>query len=166
MTGRRLTRATIGDLLVYDAGTGVFRWRISRPNRAAGSVAGVRGKVGYVYISVMKQRCLAHRLAWLLMTGEWPGAQIDHVNRDRADNRWANLRAADSAQNAWNSAIVRRATGVWRHQGLIYARIKHRGVTHRSGPFPTEAAATAWYHETGRRLRGDRHTITTTEDTE
>ena len=37
------------------------------------------------------------------MTGAWPLDQLDHINRNRADNRWANLRPATASQNAVNS---------------------------------------------------------------
>ncbi len=36
------------------------------------------------------------------MTGAWPD-QIDHINGDRMDNRWANLRLATNSQNHANS---------------------------------------------------------------
>ena len=33
----------------------------------------------------------AERVAWLLQTGEWPEGEIEHINGDHGDNRWANL---------------------------------------------------------------------------
>jgi hypothetical protein len=44
-----------------------------------------------------------HRLAWLYMTGEWPTHEIDHINGDRVDNRFCNLREATASENRWNS---------------------------------------------------------------
>ena len=44
----------------------------------------------------------AHRLARLYQTGWWPPAHIDHVNLDKADNRWSNLRAATRSLNGAN----------------------------------------------------------------
>ena len=35
---------------------------------------------------------MAHHLAWLYMTGEWPEYDIKHVNGLKDDNRFSNLR--------------------------------------------------------------------------
>ncbi|WP_428999737.1 HNH endonuclease signature motif containing protein [Stenotrophomonas maltophilia] len=45
-----------------------------------------------------------HRLAWLYMTGQWPSGEIDHINHDRSDNRWHNLRDVSHQANQQNRA--------------------------------------------------------------
>lgn len=98
-------------VLDYSPATGVFTWRtrqdrdIAWNNRFSGNEAGAVITNGYRYINIMNKGHLAHRLAWLYMTGEWPKAQVDHINGDRADNRWTNLRAATSAQNGANVGL-------------------------------------------------------------
>src|SRR5690606_167269 len=47
----------------------------------------------------------AHRLAFLYMTGEMPEKVVDHINGDRSDNRWENLRCANQSQNMANVGI-------------------------------------------------------------
>lgn len=44
----------------------------------------------------------AHRLAWFYHYGEWPEGEIDHLNRNKTDNRIANLRDATHSVNVQN----------------------------------------------------------------
>lgn len=37
--------------------------------------------------------------------GEWPEGPLDHINRDRLDNRISNLRKATTADNVRNAKI-------------------------------------------------------------
>lgn len=48
-----------------------------------------------------QHKYLAHHVAWFLTHGVWP-TELDHVNRDRADNRMANLRETTRAANLRN----------------------------------------------------------------
>lgn len=90
--------------LEYDTETGLFT-RIKGVPGNKGSVGNVTGNIGdegYVVINFRGKKKKAHRLAWLYMTGDWPEKDVDHMNGDRADNRWVNLRAADDSINAQN----------------------------------------------------------------
>jgi len=99
-----LTQAELKNRLFYDPETGEFRWLVSSGGVRAGSVAGgVDKKTGYRRIRALARKYLAHRLAWLYMTGEWPAAEIDHRNLNRDDNRWRNLREASHAENMRNT---------------------------------------------------------------
>lgn len=64
-------------------------------------------KNGYIQIPVAGKLYRAHRIAWLLMTGEFPpkGKEIDHITGVRDDNRWCNLRLADRCQNNMNMGL-------------------------------------------------------------
>lgn len=150
------------DLLEYDAETGIFRWRSTNSNRAvAGSVAGTKdARKGYIYIRINGRRYLAHRLAWLYETGEWPVDLIDHRNLDTADNRFANLRQASDSDNKAN----KRPFGKYQ-KGVIFdarlrskpfaARIMVRGKFIHLGMFETEEAAGAAYAVAARHHYGE-----------
>jgi len=97
-----VTEDRIKQVLHYDPETGVFTWRCSRGRAKAGDKAGADHHSGYWRIRIDDGLHNAHRLAWLYMTGAWPVADIDHINGDRADNRFANLREATRSQNLVN----------------------------------------------------------------
>jgi len=85
----------ISDLMRYAPETGLFIWLVSRGAVKAGDVAGCTHKrSGYIYITIDGKQYLAARLAYLFMTGRFPQPTIDHINQNRADNRWENLQQA------------------------------------------------------------------------
>lgn len=99
-----LTAAYLREVLSYDPGTGLFKWlkKLNRKGRI-GDVAGHFCKrKGYALIYIDGQRYRAHRLAWLYVTGDWPALVIDHMDRNPANNAWANLRLATAVENGRN----------------------------------------------------------------
>jgi hypothetical protein len=96
-------------ILRYEPITGLFRWKITRRKHGGfvqpGDVAGTM-KDGYIQIIIDGIPWRAHRLAWLLMTGELPlpGKEIDHWNKIRSCNIWTNLRLKTRSQNNHNAA--------------------------------------------------------------
>lgn len=137
-----LTAERLRELLHYDPETGVFTWKVTLSRRAsAGSIAGAYGaNKGYTPISVLKRKYQAHRLAWLYMRGVWPPEDLDHINRDRSDNRLANLRLASRTENSQNANLKRNNTsgckgvswhiqsGRWRAHLMLNRRQIHLGL--------------------------------------
>lgn len=129
------------EAISYDAETGKMRWMV-RPiwhfadagKPAAARMAMWNGKYagraaltsrdprGYYLGRFDGKNLWAHRAAWVLHYGQWPDAAIDHINRDKGDNRIANLRLTDHSANAINSrqsdgdgrSVARNASGSWR----------------------------------------------------
>lgn len=93
-----ITQEYLKSILHYDPVTGVFR--NIRLNRVINTL-----NRGYVIINVKKFSYRAHRLAFLYMTGEWPKEDVDHINLNRSDNRWVNLRSCTHSDNAKNCKI-------------------------------------------------------------
>lgn len=159
--GKDLSLERLRDVLDYDAGTGLFRWKT--PKTAfirPGDVASNRvNSQGYVSISIDGTYYKAHRLAWLYVHGVWPIEQIDHINGRRNDNRIMNLRQAERSQNAKNRK--RNANnksgfkGVHALNGGWAAQIKVDGVRHHLGTFPTAEIAARAYAEASARLHGE-----------
>lgn len=101
-----ITREEVLALLDYDEFTGVFTWKVGRSCVKSGAEAGtvdvnVSGKT-YRYIAINGRKYLAHRLVWLVLTGKFPDAEIDHLDGNGLNNRAANLRPATRSENARN----------------------------------------------------------------
>lgn len=77
----------------------------------AGEYAGNIEARGYRSITIAGQKFKAHRIVWKWVTGEEPEKFIDHVNGNRADNRFENLKEGISTQqNACNQKLYRSNT--------------------------------------------------------
>lgn len=118
-----LTQTRLKELLHYDPETGIFINKISRGGQKVGAVSGgiMPGYCGgYIRIRLDQRRYLAHRLAWLYMTGNLPEKQIDHINHVRGDNRFSNLRESTQAENTRNASMCHLnksgKTGVYFHK--------------------------------------------------
>lgn len=154
MAAADLTAARVREVLHYDPLTGVFTWRVKTCRKVvAGTVAGCLSKAnGYVLIRIDGALHLAHRLAFLWMTGAWPKDMVDHRDGVRNNNRWGNLRNATGTLNSQNQRSARGATksgilGVtWFAQtGKWRAEIKTPGRKLSLGYFSTKDEAQAAY---------------------
>lgn len=150
-------------LLRYDPETGKLFWRERQTSmfanetrarqwnaRCAGREAlATKHGAGYKCGPVMNHLLLAHRVIFALVNGEWPDGEVDHINGDRADNRWCNLRSVSHQDNAKNRAIGRgNSSGLmgvhWNKANRCWiAEIKVDGVKHHLGSFGSKEAAFA-----------------------
>ena len=104
-----LTHDRLTELLNYDPAADVWTLAVDRAGRFAGSVVGKKpaDTTAYRGLMVDKKKYLLHRLVWFWHHKAWPDGEIDHINRDRHDNRIANLRVVTRAENSWNSKARR-----------------------------------------------------------
>lgn len=152
---KTLTQEKLKSLLDYDPETGLFTWKITRGNARNGATAGRLVNEGYTMIGVGGKEYLAHRLAWLWMTGGFPPDCIDHINRVRTDNRFSNLRLATVAENSQNMrepGNLAGVTGVCHCGNRFRARIAFKNKTIHIGLFATKSEAHAAYLEKKREL--------------
>ena len=102
-----LDPAVLRERLNYDPDTGAFTWKTRVGQRGLiGGVGGTVTKAGYIRIAIKRRAFMAHRLAWLAMTGRWP-VEIDHINQIKTDNRWSNLREVTRLENIMNTGLAR-----------------------------------------------------------
>ncbi|MGB3256072.1 HNH endonuclease [Buttiauxella gaviniae] len=127
------------ECFTYNAETGEIRWK-ERPenhfkarhdylawnNKYPGMIAGSIGTNGYRQITILGYPVKAHRIAWMMHTGNLIDGPIDHINGVKADNRICNLREATAELNARNrkasslnksgvmGVIWSKADGKWR----------------------------------------------------
>jgi HNH endonuclease/AP2 domain len=93
-----LTQVYLKSILRYELHTGKLFWIVDKGRVEAGDEAGTKSGRGYVEIKIDGKSYLAHRLAWLYMTGGLPTHEIDHINGNPSNNRWINLREGTHSQ--------------------------------------------------------------------
>ena len=113
-----------------------------------GVVIGPRGKEitkqsseGYIYINLrhqLKRYVLqVHRFLFFNFNNYLP-EQIDHINRDRRDNRLINLRASTQSKNQWNRSNTKGYTKV-KDRYRAYIRCNNKRIN--LGYYNTEQEA-------------------------
>lgn len=98
-------------ILSYCPDSGEIRWSKRRFGVKVGSVAGTDHK-GYLRIRISGKMYLAHRVAWVMHYGSWPEIDLDHIDRDKRNNRINNLRMVDRSQSCVNRDYPPGASGV------------------------------------------------------
>ncbi len=143
----QLTRKELLVYVTYDPATGDMVRIMTRKGCRRGEIRECNAPVigtnnrGYRWLKLFGYMYLVHRLAFLVMTGKHPTGEIDHINGDRLDNKWENLREVDALSNSRNQGIRKDCTSGVR--GVDYsrdvrkwkARISHHGVRYSLGYF-------------------------------
>ncbi len=103
---------TLIEFVTYNPDTGIFYDK-------EGNVYKYCIHNGYIHMSIGGQGVKAHRLAVLYMTKEWPKNYVDHIDGDRLNNKWNNLRVCCQVVNANNSHRVKvpKKSGI---RGLLW----------------------------------------------
>jgi len=99
-----ITQTRLKELLHYEPTTGLFTWLVDRKKAKKGTHPTYTNH-GYICIRIDTVLYGAHRLAWLYVHGSMPKEQLDHINRDRMDNRIDNLREVTAGQNRMNMGM-------------------------------------------------------------
>jgi hypothetical protein len=114
-----LTQALLHELFIYSEETGILHWKVSRSNAIkVGSAVKYKSKNGYIQVRLLGKLWMAHRLIWCYKTGKFPELWLDHIDGDRSNNRFENLRVVDRSTNMQN---VKRAN--------VDSFTQHLGVT-------------------------------------
>lgn len=102
-----LNQEAVKKLVTYDPKTGRF-WRIPTGKRADHLIT--RDK--YFYVSVKGKIIKAHRLAVMYMTGTLPEPpyEVDHIDRNKGNNAWSNLRVITHQENCRNIGLRKNSS--------------------------------------------------------
>ena len=138
---KTLTHEELTRLVSYDPETGVFTRRVASSSAKAGDAVGGPHGNGYTEVSVGGVRFYAHRLAVFYTAGEMLGKdiQIDHIDGNRANNSYANLRVGGMSQNLQNQSCkgfprnksghlgvhLHKASGLWK-ASVVKPLTKHQ----------------------------------------
>jgi len=151
-----LSPAELRERMSYDPETGIFVWlQCGRPQRIGTKVGSLNDK-GYLCTQFVtraggNRQFKMHRLAWLYMMDSWPEIEVDHINLDKADNRWRNLRSVSRSENMCNrNTFANNTSG---QKGVNYhirrrawaARIQRGGKRISLGYFEEKDAAIQAY---------------------
>jgi len=114
--------------LKYDKCCGVLYWKDhweeNVKSRMVGKPILFKDSGGYLRFCLNGAKYLVHRIVYFLETGEQP-CEIDHIDGDRCNNKFHNLRASSSRSNNINKKIHRSGhlPGASRHGNKWISKI-------------------------------------------
>lgn len=107
---RFLDPAALHAAFNYDPLTGLISRKTPSRRSPIGFVYKTHHHDSYVGVVLDGVTLPAHRVAWVMATGEQP-IVIDHINGVKHDNRLGNLRSVGISENNKNRPSTRKARG-------------------------------------------------------
>jgi len=124
-----MTRDNIKSL--FDYKDGKLYWKSNRCNNKikAGQRAGTLHSKGYWHIKINGKYFLEHRLIWSMFKGECiPSVDLiqnlDHIDRDKLNNRIENLRVANKSENGYNT--LKKSNNTSGYKGVCWHKVKRK----------------------------------------
>lgn len=146
----------------YDPLTGIFTWKKlpKYSKKKIGDTIGILTTQGYLFVYVKGQTVLLHRLAFLLMNGSFPSEVVDHIDQNKLNNKFNNLRLASYSQNACNSKTRKSETNIRnvyfnKKLNKFEVKIKHKYKSYFFGLFDSAKEAEQVAIKERKRLHGE-----------
>jgi len=136
----------VGDLEYRSDGT--LWWTASGSGRNTGKPVGSMDAKGYLTCKIDQKQRKVHHVVWFMHKGVWP-SNIDHINKDRSDNRIENLREGASVNNHNRKMPLPKSGVVGAHyveaKGKYKSSIRIGGKYKHLGYFNCPTAASLAY---------------------
>ena len=101
------SKETLREYFSYDSrGLFIRLKRSGQTGKVGAEARGHKHSGGYRYLGFQGIQFRLHRLVWQFHYGNCPN-ELDHINRNKDDNRLENLRAATLSQNHFNVGLRR-----------------------------------------------------------
>jgi hypothetical protein len=146
------------ELFSYDSKTGNILQQKKRPKVKVGEIAGSITPQGYRYIQAKGRKYPAHHLVWYFETGSFPSLFIDHIDGNKLNNHFLNLREVTTKQN--NEHRGKQKNNSSGYKGVTFnkrlnkfiAQIQHNSKQLHIGTFDTALEASQAYEEKAKSL--------------
>lgn len=137
---------------VYNYKSDTVHWKsIYSEDGCGGQITGNANPGGYKVVRVCGPNRSLHSIVWILVTGKKPELELDHIDGNRANNAYRNLRDVSRSANMHNTKVKgyywNKKACKWR------AVIKINWTKQHLGYFDTEQEARAAY-EAAKKLHG------------
>jgi hypothetical protein len=124
-----LTQKRLKELMHYNPDTGIFtRLKRTAMRQKVGEIVGVKCKKGYLKCGIDNKEYTLHRLAFLYMTDKFPKGHVDHIDQDKTNNSWNNLREVTGSENLKNMSKSKANKSGF--TGVFWDKSKNRWVAH------------------------------------
>lgn len=149
----KFSKPIFHELFSYDPKTGSIFQKKKRPKVKVGEIAGSITPKGYRYIQAKGRKYPAHHLVWYFETGSFPTLFLDHIDGNKLNNHFSNLREVTTKQN--NEHRGKQVNNTTGYKGVTFnkrlnkfiAQIQHNYETKYLGVFETALDASHAYEK-------------------